>query len=252
MDTLENQRIKGSRSGSAYFLRGFSLIRTKGLKRFVLVPLLVNLLLFGGAFYYLFSQLDALLASLNAYIPDWLAWIRYLIWPIAFVAVVVGFSYIFSTVSNWIAAPFNGLLAEKVEAHLMGKPNNNDGILDAVKDIPRTLGREWAKLVYYIPKAIGFLIIFFLLPVIGQLIWFLFTAWMMSVQYADYPFDNHKLHFTQTRQTLKQHQGKAYSFGVTVTLFSMIPFVNMLVMPVAICGATAMWVGEFRQEALQK
>ncbi|MFT5282129.1 MAG: CysZ protein, partial [Yoonia sp.] len=41
------------RSGASYFLQGFELIKTKGLKRFVLVPLFINLILFSSAFYFL-------------------------------------------------------------------------------------------------------------------------------------------------------------------------------------------------------
>jgi CysZ protein len=37
-----------------------------------------------------------------------------------------------------------------------------------------------------------------------------------------------------------------------VTLFSAIPVVNLFVMPVAICGATAMWVDQYRDEQIKK
>ena len=33
---------------------------------------------------------------------------------------------------------------------------------------------------------------------------------------------------------------------------AMIPIVNFLVMPVAICGATAMWVNEYRSDVLSR
>ena len=41
-----------SSGGVHYFFEGFSLIKTKGLKRFVFVPLTINLVLFSVAFYY--------------------------------------------------------------------------------------------------------------------------------------------------------------------------------------------------------
>ena len=121
-------------------------------------------------------------------------------------------------------------------------------MLDVVKDIPRTLTREWKKLAYYIPRAIGFFILMWILPVIGQVIWFLFVAWMMAVQYKDYPFDNHKVPFPVMKQALKQHQGLSYSFGISVAVFAMIPIVNLIIMPVAICGATALWVDHYRED----
>jgi len=238
---------KHNKSGIDYFLMGFSLIQTKGLKRFVFIPLLVNLLLFSVAFYFIYQELEFWLGQINAWVPDWLTWLNYLLWPLAIIAVLVAFSFVFNTLANWIAAPFNGLLSEKVELHLTGQALGAGGPLEIIKDIPRTLGREWKKLAYYLPRALGFLLLFFLLPVIGQVIWFLFTAWMMAVQYCDYPFDNHKVPFSQMRQQLNQNKTQSFSFGIMVTFFAMIPVVNFLVMPVAICGATAMWVDKYKR-----
>ncbi|GAC31896.1 sulfate transporter CysZ [Paraglaciecola polaris] len=237
-----------------YFLQGFTLIQTKGLKRFVFIPLAVNLILFSCALYALFGQIDGAIIWLVELIPDWLGWLKtalsYIIWPLAVISVLLVFALIFGTLSNWIAAPFNGLLAEKVEKHLTGQDLGDTGVMDIVKDIPRTLGRELSKLGYYLPRAIGFLLLFFILPVIGQVLWFLFSAWMMAIQYCDYAFDNHKVSFKDMRRTLNQSRGSCFSFGIGVSVFSMIPIVNFLVMPVAICGATAMWVDNLKPKVL--
>ena len=81
---------------------------------------------------------------------------------------------------------------------------SSDGsFADIVKDTPRTLSREWCKFRYYLPRAIGFLLLSWLIPVIGQIIWFLFVAWMMAVQYKDYPFDNHKINFDLMKDQLR-------------------------------------------------
>ena len=111
------------------------------------------------------------------------------------------------------------MLSERVEAKLTGQPAPDGGPMDIVKDIPRTLGREWSKLKYYLPRAIGFLILYWVVPVLGQLMWFLFLAWMMAVQYKDYPFDNHKVSFEQMKNALKERKGLSYSFGITVAIF---------------------------------
>jgi CysZ protein len=47
----------GGKTLMHYLMKGLSLIRVKGLKRYVVVPLSINLLLFAMAFGYLFSQL---------------------------------------------------------------------------------------------------------------------------------------------------------------------------------------------------
>jgi CysZ protein len=78
-------------------------------------------------------------------------------------------------------------------------------------------------------------------------VWFLFTSWMMAIQYCDYPYDNHKISFANMRSQLRGDLTGSYSFGITVSIASMVPFLNLLVMPVAVCGATAMWVDRYKQ-----
>ncbi|OOE90946.1 sulfate transporter CysZ [Salinivibrio sharmensis] len=232
-------------SGAGYLFQGFSLMMAPGLRRFVIIPILINVLLLGGAFLYLLSQFGDWIDHWMASLPEWLSWLSFLIWPLVVVAILVVFSYVFSTLANWIAAPFNGLLAEHVEAKLSGTRAPDDGLAGIVKDIPRVMKREWQKLAYYIPRALGFLLLLWI-PAIGQtvgpVIWFLFSAWMMAIQYCDYPFDNHKVSFPAMRQTLNQQRGASLSFGAIVMLFTMTPLLNLLVMPAAVCGATAMWV----------
>jgi CysZ protein len=239
-------------SGVDYFFAGFKLIRTKGLKRFVFIPLTVNLLLFSIALYFLTGQIEAGIAWSVDLIPDFLGWLKdglaYILWPLAVISVLLVFALFFGTLANWIAAPFNGLLAEKVELHLTGQSLGDTGVLDIVKDIPRTLAREFAKLAYYIPRAIGFLLLLFLLPVVGQVLWFLFSAWMMAIQYCDYAYDNHKVPFKTMRNSLNRSRSNSFGFGVMVSVFSMIPIVNFLVMPVSICGATKMWVEDLQHK----
>jgi len=245
-------------SGMGYFLKGFKLIQLKGIRRFVLIPLLINILFFSIAFYFMFKELEYYMTILIGWLPNWLNWLSSVLWPLAVITILILFSFIFSTAANWLAAPFNGLLSEKIELLLLKEKSLavtiddsgmiNSVIMDIVKDIPRTLTRELQKLSYYLPRAIGFFILLWILPVIGQVLWFLFIAWMMAIQYKDYPFDNHKIPFSVMKQTIQRHKKLSYSFGVTVTVFSMMPIVNLVVMPVAICGATALWVDHYRDD----
>lgn len=243
------------RSGASYFFQGFELIKTKGIKRFVLVPLIINIILFVSAFYFLLDFIQQSVEYIINLVPQWMGFVKdvlaYILWPLAIITVLLIFALIFGTLANWIAAPFNGFLSEKVERYLSGEEMGDEGIIDALKDAPRTISREFSKLGYFVPRAIGFLLIFFLVPIFGQVIWFLFTAWMMAVQYVDYPFDNHKADFRLTRDTLRQDKSRAFSFGVMVNIFSFIPVLNFVVMPVSICGATAMYVDHFRFKAAQ-
>ena len=237
-------------SGPQYLLRGFSLLVQRDLRLFVLLPLAINLLLFGGAFYWLYLQLDTLFTWFNGAVPSYLQWLRFVLWPLAVIVVLVVFSLLFSNVANLIAAPFNGLLAERVELKLTGKALPDSGALDLIKDTPRMLAREMHKLGYYIPRALGCLLLF-LIPFVGQtlapVLWFVFNAWMMAIQYCDYSFDNHKIDFKEMRRALAQKRQLNLGFGASVALGSSIPFLNLVIIPAAICGATALWVDHYTQ-----
>lgn len=241
-------------SGVHYFAQGWQLISRPGIRRFVILPLLVNILLMGGAFWWLFNRIGDWVPQLMSHVPDWLQWLSYLLWPVMVISVLLVFSYLFSTLANFIAAPFNGLLAEQLEASLTGKSLPDTGIMGIMKDLPRIMAREWRKLAYYLPRAVALLLLY-LIPGIGQtlapVLWFLFSAWMLSIQYCDYPFDNHKVSFQQMRGALRQDKVDNLQFGALVSLFTMIPFLNLVIMPVAVCGATAMWVDRYRDQFIQ-
>ncbi len=241
--------VKQTGSGLHYFSRGFSLIFTPGIRRFVIIPLVINILLLGGTFYYALTRIGDWVDGQLTQLPTWLEWLSYPLWVLIALGLLVVCTYFFSTIANWIAAPFNGLLAEHLEARLTNTRPPDDGILDIVKDLPRVMKREWQKLWYYLPKAIGLLILFFI-PAIGQtlgpVLWFLFTAWMMSVQYCDYAFDNHRVPFATMKGALKEEKGITFGFGALVTLLTMTPVLNLIVMPAAVCGATLMWVERYK------
>ncbi|MFP9231163.1 sulfate transporter CysZ [Pectobacterium cacticida] len=237
------------RSGVHYFFAGWRLISRPGIRRFVILPLLMNIILMGGAFWWLFNQLSDWIPQIMSYIPSWLQWLSYLVWPLAVLSILLVFSYLFSTIANIIAAPFNGLLAEQLEAILTGQTLSDSGILGIAKDIPRVMKREIQKLAYYLPRALVLLILYFI-PGIGQtvapILWFLFGAWMMAIQYCDYPFDNHKVDFPTMRRALRRHSITNMQFGALVSLFTLVPLLNLVIMPVAVCGATQLWVDRYR------
>ncbi|MGL5429315.1 MAG: sulfate transporter CysZ [Vibrio sp.] len=243
-----------TRSGFGYFYYGLCLAFTPGIRRFVALPLLANMVLVGSAMYYLFSQLDMWISQWLGHLPLFLAWLRYVLWPLLALTIIATFSYFFSTLANFIAAPFNGLLAEKIEQHLSGQVLSEQSVWSLIKDVPHILAREWRKLLYMLPRALGLLVLL-LIPAIGQtvgpLAWLLFSAWMLAIQYCDYPFDNHKIAFDDMRNTLQQNQAQAYSFGLMVALLASIPIINLFIMPVAVCGATAMWVEKFKPHYTQ-
>lgn len=248
---MVQQATSLQKSGFQYLAEGGKWVLAPGIRRFVILPLALNILLLGSAFWWLFSRLNDWIPAVMRYVPDTLQWLNYLLWPLAVISVVLVFSYFFSTVANWLAAPFCGLLSEQLEARLTGTPPPDTGIAEIIADTPRIMKREWQKFIWYLPRAIGLLLLYFI-PGIGQtvapILWFLFSAWMLAIQYCDYPFDNHKVPFVTMRAALRCQKSVNLQFGALVSLLTMIPLLNLVIMPVAVCGATIMWVEAYHAD----
>ncbi|AGH81305.1 hypothetical protein PCNPT3_06835 [Psychromonas sp. CNPT3] len=252
---LPNSIIKQPLSGVGYLLKGLKLLSHRKLRLFILIPLSINLLIFSSAFWFLFSAIMQWIDSYLTQLPDFLNWLSYIIWPFLILSILFSFSFIFSSVANFIAAPFNGLLAEKTEMLLTGKEINNDGLKELFQDLPRIFKRELQKWAYFIPRLIFCAVLFFIPafgPVIAPFIWFIFASWMMVIQYADFPFDNHKIPFATMKLALRHRWGKNLTFGMLVSFFTTIPILNFIIMPIAVCGATAFWVDIYKQELCNK
>ena len=236
-------------SGIHYLLEGLRLIRQPGLRRYVAVPLLVSVVFFSAAIMGLVYWLEALIEWLLGYLPDWLSWLQFLLWPVFFLLCVLLIFYSFSIITNLIAAPFNSMLAEAVEKYLTGQPIETGGWKALARDIVPSIVSELRKLIYFLLRALP-LGLLFLIPGVNlaaPFLWALFSAWMLAIEYIDYPMANHLLHFSTQRRLLRSRRFLAYGFGGGSLLLTMIPLLNFLAMPVSVAGATAMWVGELQE-----
>lgn len=244
-----------SLTGAAALLKGVRLMMQPGLRRFVVIPVAINVLVFGLSLWVLTAQFSALVTEWVAALPGWLEWLEWLFWLVFGIAALLLVFYTFSIVANLIAAPFNGLLAEAVENHLTGQPLPGGGsLIDALKEAPVALFDELRKLGYFALRAIPLLILFWipLLNLAAPLLWLLLSAWMMMIEYGDYPMGNHGLRFADQRQRLRQHKLLGFGFGGATLFATMIPLVNFLVMPAAVAGATALWLEQLKDEAPQR
>ena len=233
-------------AGSQYLIDGFKLIFKPGLKRFVIIPMMINIALFLGLFFVSHHFFAEFSQWINNYIPAWLRWIDIILCILFFAGYSLIFIYTFVTLTNVISAPFNSLLSEEVERYLTGKGLTNRTWLELMKDIPRTVGRQLVIIGYYLPRAIGLLILF-LVPaaqIIAAPLWFVFNAWFMTMQYIDYPTDNHRISLRDTQEWLGKKRWLSLSFGSSVLIATMIPLVNFIIVPAAVAGATKLWLEE--------
>jgi CysZ protein len=232
-----------------YFLEGARMISQPGYRRFIVAPLLINLVIFIAATFALVYSFQHFFEQLLAWLPNWLTWLSWILWPLIGFMFLIIYGYSFNLITNLIAAPFFGLLAEKIETELTGvKPPDEPWN----QLIPRTLARELSKLWYFMSRGLLVLLVFlalFFIPgvnLLGACLGVLWGCWCMSVQYVDFPADNHQLGFSELRNRLKQQPLTTYSFGGMVLLGCMIPLINIVIGPIAVAAATIFWVRDMR------
>jgi len=157
-------------AGFGYVLRGFRLMPEPSLRRYVAIPLFLNLVIFGFLIGASLELLGEWIRQLLALLPDWLQFVRWILWPLATLLVLAIAAYWVSACANIIAAPFNTLLAEKAEQLLTGVLTTESSLLSALKDAPRSIGKEIRKILHYLPRALLVFALTLLLPVTTQAI----------------------------------------------------------------------------------
>ncbi|MDF1796287.1 MAG: sulfate transporter CysZ [Coxiellaceae bacterium] len=233
--------------GFHYLLKGFSQLNRKGVKRFVYIPMAINFVIYCIVFAIASHYFIQLTHWIISKVPSWLDWLNWVLWPLFVITAGLFISYTFVILANLVGAPFNTLLSEKLEQLETGRELNPDeGLLDNIKDVPRSIKRQLVIIGYTIPRVIVVLLLFFVpgVNIAMSVIWFLFSGWIMALQYVDYPMDLHRIPFAQMREQMRRSLLQHLSFGCCVTVAMLVPILNIFTMPAAVIGATLMFLDE--------
>ncbi|MCS5571713.1 MAG: EI24 domain-containing protein, partial [Pseudomonadales bacterium] len=82
--------------------------------------------------------------------------------------------------------------------------------------------------------------------IVSPLLWLMFGAWMMALQYADYAADNNDVSFRALKERLQRRRFQAVLFGMPAYLLLTIPGVNLVLMPIGVAGGTRFWVEQLK------
>ena len=132
-------------------VKGAPLLWHKKLRKYVLVPILVNLVLFSSMLYLGYHYVGVLIAL---FIPGWLQWLDWLIYPLFFISFFVAGFFTFTLIANLIASPFYGGLAAKT-LHIL---NDQTGEIQE-QPILSVLGSELKRMGYLLSRVIPIVII---------------------------------------------------------------------------------------------
>ena len=227
--------------GIRAFLDGGRAVRAPGLGRYIWLPALVSLVVIVAGLILAFGYIGELSRWLTGMLPEWLGFLGLILTPLLYLLGILAGAWLFGFLAVLISSPFLGDLSIAVErAEFASGPEQPPTLWQGAVG---ALGRELRKLGYYLPRLLAAFVIT-LIPVINiaaPLVWLVFGAWTLAIQFCDYPNENRGRPFGDTVALLKRHRGAALGYGACATVALAIPLVNFLLIPVAVAGGTILW-----------
>jgi CysZ protein len=224
-----------ARSGPACLIEGFRMLAQPGLRRFVLLPALGNILLFALAAGVALWGLETALAT---WLPEQAGWLRWLLFPLLVIGLLIGSLLAFTVLANLLLGPFLGLLANKVNERLGGAPPAaGEGLL---ADLLRDAGMELRRLGYILLCSTGVLLLG-LVPLLNLLaapLGLLLTAWLLAMEHAAHALGLRRLSLSEQLSFLRLNRIGALGFGFASLGVLLVPFLNLVLLPAAVCGMT--------------
>jgi CysZ protein len=224
-------------SGPRHLLLGYRLLLKPGVRGFMLIPLLGNLLLYVAAAGLAFYGLDL---TLDRWLSPVLDWLRWLLFPLLAAILLVTAFLTFTLIGNLVLAPFNGLLSSRVERALTGRAvaADDEPLAAAMR---RSLKLALWRLGFVLVRLAAVFLLGFI-PVVGLLalpLGVVLGAWLLALEFSDNPLGNWGWDLPRQRNLLRRHRAGFIGFGLAVLGLSLVPIVNLALIPAAVAGMTA-------------
>jgi len=221
-----------------HFLRQYT-----SLIKYVWIPFVINLIIFGSAVYFGLALFENYVVQL---IPHGNAWywflINYLIWIIAILVTAVVVFFSFAVIGSLIASPFNDILSEQTE-RIITKELREERFRFALffQDARRSFVSEGKKILIFIVSMVLLLLLNFI-PVVGALLYPICSTglilFFLVVEYTGYVFSRRRLTFKEQRHYIFSNKSTLLGFGTGLLLIVAIPFLQFLCIPLGVIGGT--------------
>ena len=238
----------------AVIFEGLKLLGHTDIRWLVIIPTLLNLILFSAATWLTAAWVSDWLNWLIASVPDWLEWLVWIIWLMFVLLALVIYSFTFTVFANLIGSPFYGIIAERVIALERGLTDKTPTSTRALMATAwGSFRRELQIIAYMLPRTLGIALLTVMISfvpiinILAPLIAASWAAWSLALQYMDYPGDSDELSFTQVRQRAGKQRLLSLSFGLSALVAAAIPLVNLLLLPATVVGGTLLWCREYSE-----
>ena len=230
--------------GAGLLARGLRLIARRP-RLFLLgaIPPAITSVIFTGLLIALITQLDPAVEWLTPFADGWArgaaTTIRVLVGGALVAGAVLVMVITFTTLTLALGSPLYDKLSESVEREFGDVPELDESV---ARGILRAL-RQAVGLIAV--AALGALLLFAtgFVPVIGQtvvpVISAIFGGWMLGIELVGSPFERRgSLRLADRRAAMRTRRLRVLGFAVPTFLLLAIPFVGVVVFPIATAGGT--------------
>jgi CysZ protein len=227
------------------------LLRTPRLWRYVLIPILVNIVV--GATLYaglLFAGLRAIDSFVTG-LPEWAALLSLLLRVLLIVGLLITTGFVLVRFGVVFGSPWYTQLSGQLELLRTGQPapEVSSGLAMALRDIGRALKFELKKLLLVV--TIGLLLLLLnLIPVAGQVLatagGVVLGATIVCLDFFDYPLERRQLGFRAKLGMIRRSLPASAGFGLVCLALVSVPFVNLLSIPLCVAAGTLFFCDRMR------
>lgn len=213
-------------------IQALQLLGDKRLRVYLIIPFLINATLYSLAFYFGYQTVASLIDNL---IPAWLHWLNWILWPLFLISFLLLGFFSFTLLANLIAAPSYSRLSAKT-LEIMG----GQQVAKTEQSFSKVLLAELKRTRYILMRLVP-LGLLFLIPVLNLLapvLWTLFTAWGIAMEFMAYPLEERGLLFTEQTQFLQQRRISVLTFGGIIAFGMAVPILNLFICQLAVITAT--------------
>lgn len=229
--------------GMGYFGRGWRVAFGEGrVVPFVLLPAALTVAVAGGGSLWAYHWAQELVARHSAgHGALWGA----IVWLFV-VVLVLATAYVLYVASCLLAtAPFAGVLSERAEHVHTGEKVAPQTWREIVALSLRGLGQAILGVLLYVAIAVPLFAVQWLVPVVAPIVWLLSIA--QAALFFAFDAFNEPLHrrgasFGGKWSFIATHLAESLGFGTGVALLMMVPFLSVIVTPVAIVGGTLLYL----------
>lgn len=227
------------------------LVRNTELIPFVVMPALINIVLFGIAAFFLVGNIGEVVDWLwtKPVTDGFLSYVLLVVWYVVYVlalllAVLLSYALVLVT-GGLVASPFNDFLSERTERILTGVEQFPESDESVAGQILRSAVSSGSIALTYAVIMVPILLLN-LIPGIGNaaatILGGAVSAFFLALEYTDPVLERYRFRVRDKFGMIRSHLALTGSFGLGTSLLLWIPLLNFLCMPIAVIGGTALGI----------